>query len=433
MPARSPSSAMHPRSRATAALVVVLLAGIAPLAGVAHARQPAAAPKAQPQPQAQPRNPDDAPSRPLQIPTITALPTQPVADDDIAGDQQGEELPYAPPLAIAPYVELLDSDDYVARQSAAEWIYSTPSIALPTIEPYLINASLSPETRSRLDAIGHILFTVTPRGAMGVQFERAGVAPIIIRQTVRDNPFFRAHEVLMPGDQVLQADGEPINTYDEFQGAILSHDPYETIRLEVLREGRTVELDVPLGDYMRLGNGTIPPEHVLRMAWDRRLSRIRAQSGGQNLTPSLDCRPPEQRPTHEQAAGQPSHVDHIRPSALVAGGLSRGAVDQDGNAIEASPLDMDAAAMEVRDYARQGRIADTEIRVEELRTRQQRLMDIRQTHRDQIEQIRLQLADPTLGPELRTSLTEKLARFESSLIQTQMLIDQINTMLPLGR
>jgi len=432
MSAGTPNPAWNSTPRLAARLAA---AAVACVTCLAMAHQPAStggAPGAPGNAPTPARNPDAAPDRPAQIPATRFIP-----DAEPTWSQVGEELPYAPASSIAAYVDLLDVDDYTARQNAAEFIYSTPAVALPTIEPYLLDRSLSPETRSRLDAIGNILFSVTPRGAMGVQFERQGVAPIIIRNTLRDNPFFRAHEVLMPGDEVLKADGERVSTYDEFQGAILSHDPYETIRLQLNRQGQTIELDVPLGDYMRLGNGTLPPEHVLRMAWDRRLTRLRA-TAGEPMTPTLDCRPADQRPIPADAPRDGDKWDRIRPSALVAGGLSRGAVDQDGNALEANPLEMDATTIDVRDYVRQGRLAEAEmraleLRAEEMRARHERLIEIRQRHRDEIAQVRLQLDDPTLRPDLRTALTDRLARLESSLGQTQMLIDQINMLLPLGR
>lgn len=366
--------------------------------------------------------------------TSTGAPT---GQDREAGRSQ-TELPYAPAEAIAPYVDLLNVEDFSARLNAAEWIYETPSITLETITPWLMNPALSPEARSRLEAIGDVLFRVTSRGAMGVQFERQGVAPIIIRNALDDNAFFRAHEVLDAGDEVVMADGEPVRTYDEFQGAILSHDPYETMNLRIRRAGELLDVAVPLGDYMRLGNGTIPADQVMRLAWERRLARIRA-SMPEPMTPTLDCRDDTARPLPgDEPSGQRGLGDRLRGSLVVAGGLARGGVDQDGDPIEAAALEMDDEAVEVRDFLRQRGMADADIQNFErqlapLRAAQARLVEIRQHYRDQIAAIAGQLNDATLDPTLRRELSERLARLNVSLGDTQLQIDQINNVLPGGR
>lgn len=352
---------------------------------------------------------------------------------------------HAPPESIAPYVDLLNEDDFTARLSAADFIYSTPSVTLDTLIPYLIRADLPPETRSRLASIADVLFRVTSRAAMGVEFERQAVAPVIIRRTVANSAFFRAHEVLEAGDEVLEADGLPVRDYDEFQAAILSRDPYEAMDLVIRRAGRVMDVRVPLGDYMRLGNPMLPADAVLRMAWERRLERILVRAPSP-LTPVLDLRSdPGVRPDPAPAMqpegngqGDRGAEPRWRPAALVAGGAARGGVDQSGRALDAAQIDSDALAVEVRDYLRSRGVPNDAIlehqrQIQPLLERHRRLLEIRQRYADELAAFHTRLADPTLDQGQRRVLNESVARIQQTLADTQAQIDAITMMLPLGR
>lgn len=428
---------MDPQQRWSA-----ILAATVAVLGVAGpdtaARQPDAAGRGTPRRNVQPG------VRPNEIDRALADRRLETAVDGAVGrDRDGSGGPepesgFAPPDSIAPYVDLLDVDDFAARLNAAEFIFSTPAVTMDTIQPYLVDPSLAPEARSRLEAIGDVLFRVTSRAAMGVQFERQGVAPIVIRNPVDNNPFFRAHEFIDAGDEVVLADGEPVASYDEFQAAILSHDPLESIRLRIRRAGELIDVEVPLGDYMRLGNGTLPPDHVLRMAWERRLSRIVAAAPSP-LRPVLDCRPEGERPKPGRGASADADLGEFnRPPLLVAGGFARGGVAQDGVALEAAPIEMDGTAVEVRDYLRQQGLAEAQVReverqLEPLLAMHKQLVEVRLRCRENIAQTRVLLQDETLDPALRLQLTDRLARLEQTLEDAQRQLDAITMVLPLGR
>ena len=353
----------------------------------------------------------------------------------------GEVLPpagpeAAPPDSIRAYVDLLDADDYAARQSAADFIYQTPMVGLETVEPWLIDASLEPEARSRLEAIGEMLFRVSPRAAMCVQFERQGVAPIIIRNAVPDEMgYFRAHEVIEAGDEVVLADGAAVETYDEFQAAILAHDPYEVMRLRVRRGGNLVDLEVRLGDFNRLPSPNLPADHIMRMAWEKRLARIQSAASGP-LRPRVDLRGLAGR---AGAAGLEGELPaRVRGALVLAGGMSRGGIDQSGEPLEAAPLELDGLAVEVRDYLRQQGLAEQQVReverqLEPLLERHRQLTDLRARVRENIELTQSRLDAEDLDPAQRRALEEGLMRLRQTLAEAQAQIDAISNVLPLGR
>jgi hypothetical protein len=362
----------------------------------------------------------------------------PAADASInAMFDHGGELGHAPASAIKPYVDLLDVDDFAARVNATEFIYQTPSVTLETIEPYLLDPNLPAETRSRLEAIGDVLFRVTSRAAMGVQFDRGSGPPIVIRHAVEDpSGRFWAHEVIEPGDVVLRADGEDVSSYDDFQAAILSHDPYETMSLRVRRQGREVDLVVKLGDFNRLASINLPADEILRKAWERRLARIRSAATGP-ITPVLDLR--QDGDGGARPAPEPGdEADRVRQALVVAAGASRGAIEQSGEALRASPLEMDSLAVEVRDYLRQHGLAEQEIgemqrQLEPLLEMHRQLTDRRARILENMDLTQRRLDDPDLDTVQRRMFTEQLARLEQSLAETQNQINAVNSVLPIGR
>lgn len=64
-------------------------------------------------------------------------------------------------------------------------------------------------------------------------------APSIVGETVPDSPAGRAG--LMPGDRIVEINGEPIRTFRDMTFRVTLSDPGETLVLEVEREGRRVE------------------------------------------------------------------------------------------------------------------------------------------------------------------------------------------------
>lgn len=338
----------------------------------------------------------------------------------------------APADSIEPYIALFDAEDYAARQNAAEFIMTTPSVELATLLPHLRRENLSPEARSRLNNIASLIFRVTPRAAMGVQFDRSSGGPVIISAVV-ETPLFRAHEVLEAGDQVLEADGTPIRTYDEFQAAILSHDPYGAMRLAIRRRGEIKRVVVPLGDFMRLGSGIMPTDQILEQAWERRFARELGDAAA-SLTPSLDL-----RTLGGQASRTGRDADGDKDDGairVIAGGDSRGGLDQDGVPIAAIDLPEDERLRRsIREALQQqgwpeAEIANAERQLQPILERRDTLLAQKARLQQSIDSFLVLLRDQSQDPAVRQQARQRIEVLRQQLAQIEISLETLQAMLP---
>jgi hypothetical protein len=184
----------------------------------------------------------------------------------------------APPLDAV--VADLASSAVQARIKASEQL-SEGAFTLRDLEGALRGGSLTPEQRQRLMGAARSRFFSGPRAAMGVWFN---VTVPDVRGAVVDRlrGEFPAAAILKPDDRILHADGVVIDRRETLQKIIVSHDPGDEVPLVVEREGATIELRVPLGNFEQLRQERY--KHIWDLAWDYR-SRAYAWSPGSDQKP----------------------------------------------------------------------------------------------------------------------------------------------------
>lgn len=208
-----------------------------------------------------PPTPATSPGSPLQPP---ARPT--------AG--QGEaEIPEA-------LVDQLDSPELNAREEATRKIGDPVRFGMGSIQRSLARTDLTPEQRQRLISAGFELFKSTPRGAMGVAFDGATAAGVLVRPAQQG---FDASRVLRADDAIRAIDGRRVEEQDEIRVAIISRDPGESLPLTIIRDGVPIETSVRLGSYAELQNSQRLDDVVLAAAWSYRVARF----GGGNSQPPV--------------------------------------------------------------------------------------------------------------------------------------------------
>gem|GEM_PF-1694394 len=176
-------------------------------------------------------------------------------------------------------VAKLASEDPVAREAADQELSMT-DVKLRDVEAVLKRPGLSVEQVMRLSGHAYARFSSEPRGAMGVQFGDVGVVQGV-------TPGFPAFGLLQPDDRIISIDGVAVraerNDFNGFSGLgnirpmIIAHDPGGSALLDVDRRGRRLELRVPLGSFVDLGQGVLISETEMRQAWRMRLGRLRPE------------------------------------------------------------------------------------------------------------------------------------------------------------
>lgn len=250
----------------------------------------------------------------------------------------------------------LNLDDLTARDAAGVEIASDPRMSLSLIERFLTRAgesgaALSPEQHERLTRLAVGMFRGEPRGAMGVSFAGFDAAEgVEIQSTVEG---FDSRRVLRAGDIVRTMDGVPVRFNQDARAVILSHDPGETLTMEIVRGGEVQVVTMVLGAFTELRNAAEPNDLVLASAWELRCAR---RSGGRGRPPSpvldsgidaarwSELALTKRRPAMPQRQpGQPRGWNQVMPQAdvprLAVGGDARNVpaeVDQDFGARNAA-------------------------------------------------------------------------------------------------
>lgn len=205
--------------------------------------------------------------------------SDPVGDPHVAAP--AVRMPNPAPVAVPDFADLvrqLGSDDLSAREAATAAISNDPRITLDELERALMDASLSLEQRSRLEAIGTERFALTPRAALGVTFEsrmERFTDGVPITDTTKG---FDSHRTLQRGDVIYAMSGKRVRSFEDARRIITSHDPGERVSLKVLRAGQPILVRVGLGSYDDLmrRDDTRPqsrPRGVLLDAWRLRVER----------------------------------------------------------------------------------------------------------------------------------------------------------------
>jgi len=182
-----------------------------------------------------------------------------------------------PEQRVARMVANLGAETLAERDAATEALRAFED-DLERLLPKAVDFDgLSPEQRIRLDGLLLERFIERPRGGLGVQFapQAAGGVPL-----VRVLEKFPAAAHLQAGDVIRRVEGKsllPLTTV-EAQNAlrrhIISHDPGEPLALEVVRDGETIQLGVPVGNYRDLGNAQAIGRREYEAAWTVRRQRL---------------------------------------------------------------------------------------------------------------------------------------------------------------
>ncbi len=96
-----------------------------------------------------------------------------------------------------------------------------------------VEAMADSKTTAELLALRHLGYTDLGGGA----------------KIVSVDPALPAAPLLRPDDVIVEADGQPVSTSDEAGTAIRAHQPGDTVKLRILRDGSApIDLDAPLGE-----------------------------------------------------------------------------------------------------------------------------------------------------------------------------------------
>lgn len=202
----------------------------------------------------------------------------------------------------------LASESFAEREAAMELLLEDVSVSNNDLLELCMRSS-SPEVRRRALTLHRQRFFTSPRPAIGVTFATAGGLPMIER--IHDGFPASMDESLQPGDIIVAVSGQrlnptPVLARDELRPLIFSHNPFETVALEVYRpqndEARarllaelgginaapslefslnecpdgydTIETEVQLGEWSML-NTNAPMSEIDRLrAWNALLQRV---------------------------------------------------------------------------------------------------------------------------------------------------------------
>lgn len=170
----------------------------------------------------------------------------------------------------------LDSPMLERRDRAGLELATDARVTLEMIEQRLAESTrpdraLSVEQRESLMRVGRRAFENAPRAAMGVQFGRFdGGGGVEVTATV---PGFEALRVIRPGDVLRSIDDARITIQADARAAIVSHDPGDTVRVDLVRMGEPLTVTVRLGSFVDLQNARELEPWTLDAAWRLRCAR----------------------------------------------------------------------------------------------------------------------------------------------------------------
>ncbi len=242
-----------------------------------------------------------------------------------AAQQRG--LPDTRP-PIEEVVSRLDDPLFAVRQRATSDLATRDDLTLARLESMLADEPLSPEQRLRITAVARAVFERGPHAAMGIRFASGDdTQPARIQQP---QPGFDAARVLMPGDQVLEADGFPIPQQGILRSLILSHSPGDSLPLKIRRDGREIETGVVLGSFAELDGAGSPRPVDLLAAWQLRRSRAGLGERERVIEPGViepRVAEPGRAPERGSREWHEAFASADAPDSLVIGGQARQSAD----------------------------------------------------------------------------------------------------------
>lgn len=241
----------------------------------------------------------------------------------VAGAQERTVPDTRPP--VAELVARLASPIFAARQQATADLLDRRDLTLDAAEWLLTAPDLSPEQRLRLEAVALGVFARGPRAALGIRFPPEGNGGVRIQEVLGGFP---ASDVLRAGDRIIEADGLPMARQATFRASILSHAPGEVMVMTLVRNGETIEVDVPLGSFARLTGAASPRPGDLLAAWTLRQSRQTTPGEDEPIVPTAGAQQDEPLfPEQGSRAWAEVYATSDSPRGLLVGGQTRESVD----------------------------------------------------------------------------------------------------------
>lgn len=163
-------------------------------------------------------------------------------------------------LAVEPMVEVTPSHSYPQSGSfiltsvitqapitAGEWFIGLLSPAVKIVPPEtIVPQNTTPREVARQ---GYQMLDESENTAIVVGLQQANYDAVMIGKGVRVlsiEPDSLARGLLQPGDTIMTLNGKPIQTPSDLINQIRDQDPNAIVRLQVKRDQRIIDLDVPL-------------------------------------------------------------------------------------------------------------------------------------------------------------------------------------------
>ncbi|MBK7403542.1 MAG: PDZ domain-containing protein [Phycisphaerales bacterium] len=222
-------------------------------------------------------------------------------------------------------IKRLGADSFTVREQATIDLFRRNDLTLPQAEALLEREGLGAEQRLRLEQVALSAFARGPWAAVGIQFAPSESGGQRITDTVVG---FDAARVLLPGDLIVAADGQPIYSQRALKAAILSRDPGGTMVMEIVRGGERSEVSFSLGSFSQLSSPMSPLPGDLLAAWSLRRSRSSGATPPDSIVPVPDV---ETMPEYQAPRGSPGWERVFdagdAPRGLVLGGQPRESQD----------------------------------------------------------------------------------------------------------
>lgn len=175
-------------------------------------------------------------------------------------------------------VDQLDSAHWLDRDRAMHQLATfSDEFSLDELEFYLTDPTLSIEQRARVVQACEQRFREHPKGGLGVAFGAVSVGSIEVIP-IQNNRAFPASTMLLPGDVIVRVGDEIMNNSFELRAQIISREPNELLPVKIIRAGKLLEMDLPLGSLAQLaGAGPLDPplaRRALELRWERKGIRI---------------------------------------------------------------------------------------------------------------------------------------------------------------
>lgn len=232
---------------------------------------------------------------------------------------------------IGEVISLFNSPLFAARRQALVSLLERRDLTLDEVDSWRHRDDLSPEQKLWLDELALQVFARGPRAALGISFPPDDRGGVRIMNVVAGFP---AADLLVAGDRILAADGLPLSRQAMLRAAILSHSPGEILELRVEREGKTLDISVPLGSFGNLRGAASPRPSDLVAAWTLRQTRDGAEQRGEPIAPApykpgtTGSLPPDNEDTDPDSAGWLAvYASGDAPDWLVLGGQPRETAD----------------------------------------------------------------------------------------------------------